>query len=314
MKIKSNLSKGFTLVELMITLVLSLMITYAIAQVLISSNRTSVTSDGMSQSQETGRFVMSYLAQQVRQAGTPSITNLSATTSAFMNCTDFPDLDNDVNDREDNVCITEGFGAGAGGETQANIETVGITHGDRLSIAWIPPADSLADCSGSTGHRPINAATTIPLTDYVADDIILNTFWVEFDDTSGMNSLMCQGFLFDGTNVIGSSPAQAIANGVEAMQILYGQGTTVRNSGNDRNVNHYVPAAVNPTAIVEAREVRDWSQVYAVKISIMTRSITEVTNSDTLRTYVLADAAPYLMTDAVSRQVFTTTFTINNIE
>jgi type IV pilus assembly protein PilW len=313
MKIKSHLNKGFTLVELMITLVLSLMITYAIAQVLISSNRTSVTSDGMSQSQETGRFVMSYLAQQVRQAGLDSITNASATTSAFMNCTDFPDLDNDVNDREDNVCITEGFGVGAGGETQANIETINITHGDRLSIAWIPPADSLADCSGSTGHQPLDKPAD-PITPYAVDDIILNTFWVAFDATSGMNSLMCQGFLFDGTDVIASSPAQAIANGVEAMQILYGQGTAVRNSANDRNINHYVPAAVNPTAIVEAREVRDWSQVYAVKISIMTRSITEVTNSNTLRTYVMADAAPYLMTDAVSRQVFTTTFTINNID
>jgi type IV pilus assembly protein PilW len=312
MKIKSHLSKGFTLVELMITLVLSLMITYAIAQVLISSNRTSVTSDGMSQSQETGRFVMSYLAEQVRQAGLDSITNKNATTSAFMNCTDFPDLDNAI---AGTVCIVEGTGEGSGGETQTSIKKPNIIHGDRLSIAWIPPADKLVDCSGSTGHRPLGN-TTSPLTDYVADNIILNTFWVEFDATSGMNSLMCQGFLFNGTDVTGSSPAQAIANGVEAMQILYGQGTEVRNSANDRNINHYVPAPVDPdpTKIVEAREVRDWSQVYAVKISIMTRSITEVTNSDTLRTYVLADAAPYLMTDAVSRQVFTTTFSINNID
>jgi type IV pilus assembly protein PilW len=310
MKIKSHLSKGFTLVELMITLVLSLMITYGIAQVLISSNRTSVTSDGMSQSQETGRFVMSYLANQVRQAGLDSITNDSRTTPAFMNCTDFPALNNaDAG----NVCIIEGVGIGAGGETETTIVKPDITHGDRLSIAWVPPAGSLADCSGSTGHQPLTAPAD-PITPYAVDDIILNTFWVEFDATSGMNSLMCQGFLFDGTDVIAGSPKQAIANGVEAMQILYGQGTTVRNAAGDRNINQYVPAAIDPAAIVEAREVRDWSQVYAVKISIMTRSLTEVTNSDTLRTYVMADAAPYKMTDAVSRQVFTTTFTINNIQ
>jgi type IV pilus assembly protein PilW len=314
MKIKTHLNKGFTIVELMITLVLSLMITYAIAQVLISSNRTSVTSDGMSQSQETGRFVMSFLAKQIRQAGLDSITNKSTTTEAFMNCTEFPALDNDTDNNEDNVCITEGSGAGAGGETQATIKKPGITHGDRLSIAWVPPAGSLTDCSGSTGHRPIDAASTTPLTPYAEDNIILNTFWVAFDDISGMNSLMCQGFLFDGADVVGSSPAQAIANGVEAMQILYGQGTTARNNANDRNVNQYVPAPVDPAVVVAAREVRDWSQVYAVKISIMTRSITEVTNSDTLRSYVMADALPYLMTDAVSRQVFTTTFTINNVQ
>jgi len=311
MKIKPHLSKGFTLVELMITLVLSLMITYGIAQVLISSNRTSVTSDGMSQSQETGRFVMSYLANQVRQAGLDSIGNKNSTTTTFMNCTDFPALNNAI---AGNVCIIEGTGAGAGGETQATIKAANITHGDRLSIAWIPPANNLVDCSGSTGHRPLAAPSTDPLIDYVADNIILNTFWVEYDATSQMNSLMCQGFLFNGTDVIGSSPAQAIANGVEAMQILYGQGTTPRNAAGDRNINQYVPAAIDPAAIVDAREVRDWDRVYAVKISIMTRSITEVTNSDTLRTYVMADAAPYQMTDAVSRQVFTTTFVINNYQ
>jgi type IV pilus assembly protein PilW len=314
MKINSYLSKGFTLIELMVTLLLSLMITYAIAQVFISANRTSTTSDGMSQSQETGRFVMSYLAQQVRQAGLDSINNKSATIPAFMNCTDFPNLDNDVNNREDNICITEGFGTGAGGETEASIAAPNVTHGDRLSIAWIPPAGNLTDCSGSTGHRPIDAPVSTPLTDYAVDDIILNSFWVEFDNASGMNSLMCQGFLFNGIDVIGSSTAQAIANGVEAMQILYGQGTTVRNSAGERNINQYVPAPIDPTVIVDAREVRDWSRVYSVKITIMTRSLTEATNSDTLRTYVMADAAPYLMTDTVSRQVFTTTFTINNYQ
>jgi type IV pilus assembly protein PilW len=79
MKNNYTLSKAFTLVELMVTLVLSLMITYAIAQVLISSNRTSVASDGMSQSQETGRFVMSYLASHIRGAGLNSTSNKSNT-------------------------------------------------------------------------------------------------------------------------------------------------------------------------------------------------------------------------------------------
>ena len=58
--------QGFTLIELMITLVLSLLITYGIAQVLISSNQSSSSSDGVSQAQETARFVMSFLGKQIR--------------------------------------------------------------------------------------------------------------------------------------------------------------------------------------------------------------------------------------------------------
>jgi type IV pilus assembly protein PilW len=300
-----TLSRAFTLVELMITLVLSLMITYAIAQVLISSNRTSVTSDGMSQSQETGRFVMSYLANHIRGAGLNSTSNKSNTSGAFVSCPADPATSNLA---ENNACI----GENGGGEDQDSITNEGI-HGDRLALSRIAPDDNLADCTGSTGYRPINEDDdTKPLTPYAIDDRILNTFWVEFDENSNLSNLMCQGFLFNGVDVIGSSPAQAIANGVEALHLLYGEALTALSPSGERNVNRYVPAAVDPAAPVAAREVQDWNRVYAVKVSILTRSITDVTNSNTLRRYILANAAPYEMTDSVSRQVFTSTFVINN--
>jgi type IV pilus assembly protein PilW len=301
MKIKYHLNKGFTIIELMITLLLSLMITYAIAQVLISSNRTSVTSDGMSQSQETGRFVMSYLDNYIREGGLDSIDNKNLSTGAFISCSDFPDLIDNF------ACITES----GGGEDQVSIRNNGI-HGDRLAIARAAPADNLVDCTGSTGHRPIGAGSTTPLTPYSEDDYIINIFWVEFDNTTNLSSLMCQGFLLDGTDVTGSSTQQAIANGVEAMQLLYGEANGPLPVTKNSNVSRYVPAANNPTAPT-ANDVQNWDQVYAVKVSIMTRSLTETTNSDSLRRYVLGNAAPYNMTDEVSRQVFTTTFVINNL-
>lgn len=303
MKSKNHLSKGFTLIELMVTLVLSLMITYGIAQVLISSNRTSVTSDGMSQSQETGRFVMSYLAFHIRGGGLNSVKIKGISIGAFISCSDYPDLaDNDA-------CIAEN----GGGEDQYSILNAGI-HGDRLAISRVAPLDNLADCTGNTGYRDLGALETEPLKPYKEDDKIINTFWVEFDKTSGLSSLMCQGFLFDGSDVIGNSPKQAIANGVEAMQILYGEADLPLPPSSDRNVSRYVPAPANPTTPNINSEVKDWSRVYAVKVSILTRSLTENTNTDTRRQYVLANAAPYDMTDSVSRQVFNTTFVINNFK
>lgn len=300
MSIKHQLNKGFTLVELMITLVLSLMITYAIAQVLMTSNRTSVTSDGMSQSQETGRFVMSYLGNYIREAGLDSTTDTSRSTGAFISCTDFPDL------IDDNACIEEN----GGGENQTTITTPGI-HGDRLAIARVAPPGKLIDCTGSTGYRKKGASPSDPITPYAVDDFIINTFWVEFNKDKKLSNLMCQGFLLNGSDVDGSSAAQAIANGVEAMQVLYGEAIDSLPSTKFRNVSRYVPAATNPLAPT-ASNVQNWDQVYAAKISILTRSITDVGNSNSLRRYVLADATPYNMRDAISRQVFTTTFVINN--
>lgn len=297
MNIKYLSSKAFSLVELMITLVLSLLITYAIAQVLISSNRSSATSDGMSQSQETGRFIMSFLARQIRQAGLDSIESDRFVAAPFVSCSEFPAL------VVDNACITEN----PGGEDQDSISNNGI-HGDRLAISLVLPAGNLIDCTGSTGYIP-NGGTTI--TPYEANDTIINTFWVEADAATGASSLRCKGFLFDGTDVLGASTAQSIANGVEAMQILYGEADDALPSSGNRNISHYIPAPVDPAAPT-AIEVTNWDRVYAVKISLLTRSIADVTNSNTLRTYILANAEPYEMTDAVSRQVFTTTFVINN--
>lgn len=289
-KLKKQL--GFTLVELMITLVLSLMITYAIAQVLISSNRSSVTADGMSQSQETGRFVMSYLANNIREAGLDAVPPLSGTTRAFISCADFPGLMN-FNTPGNHQCS---FDTALGG-TQASINTPAST-GDRLAIAMIPSAPLNAgvadpalirDCTGAGG--------------YAEEDIILNVFWVA-PDGNGMNSLFCQGNTFDGTAITGFNQPQAIANGVEAMHVLYGYADSALGASGQRNVSRYINAADVPA--------NGWDRVYSVKVSILTRSITAVTNQNTLRRYVLLDAAPYLMTDSVSRQVFNSSFAINN--
>lgn len=279
----ANGSQGFTLVELMITLALSLLITYAIAQVLISSNQTSVTSDGMSQSQETGRFVMSYLSDYIREAGMDTLDG-SKETQAVISCDEFPGL---IGTSGNLACSSESVL----GDTQLTINSLGI-HGDRLAIATIPagPASDIQDCTGTGG--------------FTADDIVLNVFWVESKDVNGPNNLMCQGHMFDGSTIRGSNPAQEIANGVESMHVLYGEGIVPidESVSTDRNVGRYV----------NGNQVDNWDQVYAIKVSVLTRSIINVTNINSSKGYILLDAAPYLMTDAVSRQVFTSTFTFNN--
>jgi type IV pilus assembly protein PilW len=297
MTISSN-HRGFTLIELMITLLLSLTITFGISQVLISSNKSALTADGMSQSQETGRFAISFLAKSIRQAGTPTVNDnnkpdiedsVIIATPAFISCTQYASLNSDE-------CIFEG----AGGKTQDNITIMTAPpHGDRLAVSFVTNADTLRDCTGSTGYIIGAAANSTP---YKVNERIINTFWVEFDVLSGMNSLYCQGHFFDGTEVKGSSAKQAIASGVEAIHFLYGEANTALAGAKNRNVSKFVAAD----------DVTNWDRVYSVRVSMMTRSITDATDNNTLRSYVLLDAEPYAMTDAVNRQVFTTTYTVNN--
>jgi len=278
----SQKSKGFSLIELMIVLVLSLLITYSIAQVLISSNQSSVTSDGVSQAQETGRFTVSFMSNFLRIAGKDSEgNNATAPTS-----NPFIAACNDVSASfsDEGVCSSESR-AGTG---------------DRIAVSSVRtavPGEAILDCTNATGHSD-------PIVPYVTDDTIVDVFWVDFDAVSGMNSLYCQGFKVENDNVVGWSDAQVVASGVEAIHALYGEASQPLALGNRPNVSMYVPAD----------QVDDWSRVYAIKIAILTRSLSDGTNEITDRSYILLDSAGYTYNDTVHRQLYSTTYFIPNIE
>jgi len=253
--------QGFTLVELMITLVLALLISYGIAQVLISSNRSSVTSDGLSQAQETGRFAQSYLAEYIRKAGQDSIQDASITTLAF---------------------------------SGASVDNLNAAGSDRLAIRYVPEAPiapaTIQTCSGDN-------------TAFDGTQVIEHHFWVDTNN----NNLMCQSF--DGAGVV-LSAAQAIASGIEAMHVLYGYADAeLSASGGQRNVSRYINRNDIPN---NGAGNTDWQKVYAVRIAIMTRSLNDFTTEQRRQRYVLLDSPVYDFTDSISRQVFNTTYIIEN--
>lgn len=291
---KINTQQGFTLVELMITLVLSLLITYGIAQVLISSNQNSSSSDGVSQAQETARFAMSFLGRQIRGTGINSMVNRDLTARSAMGC-DIVDLNNN------NACS---FNTDIGA-TEANITVAaGALSGDRLALSWIPPSVELTYPLIAPGApTPVFSKVTKDCTGatipgFVDDTMIINVFWVSLDPATGTNSLFCQGHLFDGTNITAPGAAQVIANGVEALQILYGEATN--------------PLSNDVTGYVNANEVNNWNRVFAIKVAVMTRSLGDITNDVITKQYVMLDSDIYTFTDAINRQVFSSTFSIAN--
>lgn len=61
--------KGFTIVELMIAMVLSLFLLGAITYVVVNSNKNYNTTDSLSRLQENARFAMDIMARDIRRAG-----------------------------------------------------------------------------------------------------------------------------------------------------------------------------------------------------------------------------------------------------
>lgn len=71
---------GLTMVELMISLVLSLFLILVAAQFFIANKSTYRTQQAQADVQERGRFAMSWLAQQVRQAGYVANSQIASAT------------------------------------------------------------------------------------------------------------------------------------------------------------------------------------------------------------------------------------------
>lgn len=102
MKYRNEYSRqlGFSLVELMIALVIGLILIGGVIQIFVGSKVTYSTQAALSKVQENGRFAMSFLSRDIRQAGYTGCSSNTTTANTIRNASgalpSFLDLDNMV--------------------------------------------------------------------------------------------------------------------------------------------------------------------------------------------------------------------------
>lgn len=283
---------GVTLIELMIAMALGIGLTLAVINIVMVTNRSSSLADGLSQSQETGRFALSYMSKAIQMAGyttgtdeiNPFIEICPANNYALGHCT---------------YDKTGGYDY----STPAQPE-----RGDRIALTRQVSVTDNKNCAGqdiNTASKPNNIT---------ADTIVIDTFWVE-EDSSGEPNLYCLTYLDPA--VITNAPnsfeknKQPIANGITAMHVLYGY-SEAPDPGKNRNVTRYIAANELPVDPVTNRV--DWKRVYSVRLAILTHSYEESSLKKKVRGYVLMDSEPYTYNDSFSRQIFTTTIARKNYQ
>lgn len=252
---------GFSLIELMIAMTLSLLLLGAVIQVFLSSRLTSELSNDVSRIQENGRFSLEFLARDIRMAGYSDDPRHRTTNNLLDTaCDSF------------NPCTSNGVG----------------TASDRIAVTLNPLPDVSGvetDCTGAA---------------IGADDLIANVYYVETNNDTGINSLMCRGFNIS-TNTW-NAVAQPLVDGIDNMQILYGVDRDIDNNNSQ------------VTRFVDAGAVADWAAVRAVRVGLLTSSGSETGSADEKsRSYSLLDAPQIDITDKHTRQIYTATFNITNV-
>lgn len=300
MKRALKYQQGVSLIELMIAGVISLLASYFVMSILITTNQTASKSATLSQAQETGRYTISWLESAISRAGyNPSIEE--SVQQKVENYFPFATL------------CPVGAPLPPANNANCTFESSDPSEGDRIAVNRHFSETSDAeyeseDCVGNDlSGRVVEGA------------LLTDVFWVDRDTLSdGVDySDLVNGIEnYDNPNAyddilrcvtydengVALNDAATLASGIEGLQAIYGEATT--DARGDMVSLSYVSA--------NNIQQRDFSSVTTVKLAILTRSFSEDPVSRKSSRYILLDADPYLFNDGVIRQILSTTINLYN--
>ncbi len=289
-----NADKGFTLVELLVGLVLSLFIVAVSITYLVSSSATFKSQTNDSIIQENARFALELLTQHIRTSGVNPVDNGLATP-----------LDTIYSQ---NLCQA-GELAGLGNQpcTRDGVAAAD-NNSDRLAVDYVMDTPGTA-CNGQ------NVVAPFP----VGGFRMASVFWTADLDGDGIRSLYCQPF----QNGAPLGQAVPLVDGVERMQVQYGI---------DADDNGLVESYLSYTNLIAEPDTRVASglrtpnqSVRIVRVALLISSglgtaaplVAGGLNANTEQvdnfSYTLLDApAITFNNDQVLRQIYSTSVVVHN--
>ena len=343
-------SKGLSLIELMIAMVIGLLLLLGTTSLFTNNKRIYKDQNEMGRLQENARFATEMLIQDIRMAG-------------YIGCSDdIGNLTNNFNTTVTNLAsftnLVEGSESAANWQPSNSTEIVAnmAANSDGVTVRYLQPLDINLTGNSTATTAPINAVTDLQVnelaavTDCKASDIfritgvtggpapaaitnlthaaITNTYNTDAEvarfvtvryyvgpgtdiDGDGVGDPALFRYVYaqdkddddgDGNTTEIIAHSEELIEGVENMQILYGEDT----AGNDFVADTYVDAAT----------VANWANVVSVRIALLMRTIVEdfstPLNTDTYNLLDVNNFDPTATDDHRRRRVFTFTIQIRN--
>ncbi len=327
--------QGFTLIEVMIAMLLGGVLLTGVLQIFISTKQTYRLQDNLSRMQENGRFAMDFISRDIRMAGfwgcagTPTIENKLNSDAAFdsFNTVISGDNNDSTNDPEiwngtDSITLRGASGSGIGLTAPAVNLTApfsvtnnsgladndfvvisNCTSGDIFQITDIPGGNTIAHGPGNAGELG-NSSTQLgwgvppappapPATDANFYDTTAQIYKLNFVTYLIGTGSGGRPALFRHVN---GGPSQELVEGVENMQILYGEDTDANGTP-----DYYVPAGTASLVM---------GQVVSIRIELLVASRNNNLTSQIVNYFY--NGAPITPTDNRLRQVYSSTIAVRN--
>ncbi|WP_229794202.1 PilW family protein [Arenicella chitinivorans] len=284
---KRGQSSGFTMVELLVGLVLSMFIVAVTITYMTTSSRTFRVQTNESMIQENARFALEVLTQNFRLAGLNASNNFSNELAVVWSDAKCPAGEAGLADGAIGtvVCTKDG----------ANDAT--DNNSDRIAI------DYMVDASKSSSAVSVFGCNSHQITVPAGDELRLaSVFWSGDLDGDGVRSLYCQTYNLQTEQAEGL--ALPLVDGVDRLQFQYGV-----DSDNDGVIERY--QSFTNMGAANAGDVR------AIRVAMLLNGgASPDQNFDSEqqvnRSYNLLDAPASAFNDRELRQVYSTTVLIPN--
>jgi len=320
--------RGFSLVELMIALVITLILMAGVSQIFLGSKKSYTIQESLGRMQENGRYAMETVLTDLRRAGylggnadigeiidnTPGgVSNGNKTASEDGTCSNSNTnwarmLESPIFGRDDN-------------RTSYSCLPADSTHvGDILVVRYAAPwviggittptydndqfylRSSLFEGRLFRGQDEGNSNNKIDDAAAVrTSELVSNAYFIHISDNSDASK--CPGSnavpsLYRMALRNGTLSAEEIAYGVEQFQVQYGLDTT-----SDGSVDTFVDAPAFSSA--------QWDQVIAARIWLLVRAECPEPGYTNGNTYIMGNVSP-TPNDSYRRQLFTSTVGLRN--
>ncbi len=280
-KFGSKKSKGFTLIEFMISMVIGFVVVAAVIISFLGSGRATRYQSAISQMNQDAQIALNLLAREVQMAGyispgqtlgAPAVFGCDGTAGAVPFTS---------------PASTSSVSCGAAtGTTVSALEVV--YEADTYTTVKVGVSSTLpSDCLNS--QAPASGSIYI----------VRNRFYID-SGTSGRPELYC-------ASNTGNTPQPLVEN-VDDMQLWYG----VAASAFPNQVIRYAKAGKDVTTLgtVNAQGASEWNNVNSVRICLLMRSSEPILTGEDSRGYSDCNGSSQTSTDNYLRRAYFTTATI----
>lgn len=333
--------KGFSLVELMVSITIGLIILAAVSAMLVNSKKSYSTQDRLARVQENGRFAIQYILKDLRLAGYYGCADDLTTVNNQLNAaagTAF-DVDKPI----------EGYDSGGAQWYPSGVATKPtgmLTNTDSVLVRMLDPSTAVTitkEMPSTSAEIDVNTVAgfslgdIIMITDCASSDLMqvtqVQAASIKLQHNGGgtlspgnssqklskaygtsakiMKYVTRRYYIRTGSS---GNPAlyrdtnwgsaEELVDGIEDLQILYGKDTD-----SDKIPNVYLKAGD-----AGLQTTADWSNVISVRIGILSRSVNQEDSDIDKNTYDLPGKTVAAQNDHNKRRVFVTTTLLRNLQ